>query len=87
MKLSSNQEACFRLIRDYLFKLIPDLVEDMEIVVSNCASQWTEHPSAKRTHDMRSAITKLVLKGLLDRGTYVDGRKDMIWLTEKGKNH
>ena len=87
VKLSSNQEACFRLIRDYLFKLIPDPVEDMEIVVSNCASQWTEHPSAKRTHDMRSAITKLVLKGLLDRGTYVDGRKDMIWLTEKGKNH
>ena len=84
-KLSSNQEACFRLIKDYLFKLIPDPVEKMELVIEHCANQWTEHPQAKRTHDMRNAISKLILKGLLNRGTYTDGRTEMVWLTEKGK--
>ena len=57
----------------------------MGTVIEHCANQWTEHPQAKRTHDMRNAISKLILKGLLNRGTYTDGRTEMVWLTEKGK--
>ena len=57
--------------------------DDMDIVIEQCCNLWTEHPSAKRTYDMRIIIGNLVNKGLVGTGSR-GNLSDQVWITDKG---
>ena len=82
--LGTNQGRVFELLKE---RILPTFSqdEDMEITIRDVASKWTEQPSNKRTHLIRSNISKLVEYGLVGTGLR-EQNQDRIWITEKGLN-
>lgn len=64
---------------------MPSGHDDMDTVIEQCCNLWTEHPSAKRTYDMRIAIGNLVNKGLVATGS-ICNLSNQVWITDKGMN-
>lgn len=84
VKLTSKQIRVLNLLKDRLLPLSPGH-ESMDIVIEQCCNLWTEHPSAKRTYDMRIIIGNLVNKGLVGTGSR-GNLSDQVWITDKGIN-
>jgi len=82
IKLGTNQRRVFDLLKE---RILPNLSqdEDMETVIKDVATQWTEQPSNKRTNLIRSNISMLVKYGLVGTGLR-EQLQDRIWITEKG---
>ena len=82
VRLSDKQTRVLNLVKDWLLTLSSSH-DDMDKVIEQCCKLWTEHPSAKRSHDMREVIGNLVIKGLV--GTGLRGNlSDQVWITDKG---
>ena len=84
VKLTAKQIRVLNLLKDRLLPLSSGY-EGMDIVIEQCCNLWTEHPSAKRTHDMRETIGNLVNKGLVGTGSR-GNLSDQVWITDKGMN-
>lgn len=82
VKLSTKQIRVFKLIKDRLMPLTSKH-DSINIVIEQCCNLWNEHPTSKRTHDMKDVITSLINKGLLGSGSK-DGLHERIWITDKG---
>jgi hypothetical protein len=82
IKLTSKQIRVLNLLKDRLLPLSSGH-DDMDIVIEQCCNLWTEHPSAKRTYDMRIIIGNLVNKGLVGTGSR-GNLSDQVWITDKG---
>jgi hypothetical protein len=84
IKLGTNQRRVFDLLKE---RILPNFSqdEDMETVIKDVATQWTEQPSNKRTNLIRSNISMLVKYGLVGTGLR-EQLQDRIWITEKGMN-
>ena len=85
IRLSDKQTRVLNLVKDWLLTLSSGH-DDMDKVIEQCCKLWTEHPSGKRSHDMREVIGNLVIKGLVgagSRGNFID----QIWITDKGKEY
>jgi hypothetical protein len=82
--LTAKQIRVLNLLKDRLLPLLSGH-DDMDIVIEQCCNLWTEHPSAKRTHDMRETIGNLVNKGLVGTGSR-GNLSDQVWITDKGMN-
>ena len=82
VKLAPKQIRVLNLLKD---KLLPSGHDDMDTVIRQCCNLWTEHPSAKRTYDMRIAIGNLVNKGLVATGS-ICNLSNQVWITDKGMN-
>ena len=80
--LGTNQGRVFELLKERI-KATFSQDEDIEITIRDVAAKWTEQPSNKRTHLIRSNISKLVEYGLVDTGLR-EQNQDRIWITEKG---
>ena len=79
-----NQVRVFELLKERI-KATFSQDEDIEITIRDVAAKWTEQPSNKRTHLIRSNISKLVEYGLVETGLR-EQNQDRIWITEKGLN-
>ncbi|CAN1511675.1 AAA domain containing protein [Methylophilaceae bacterium] len=84
VKLTAKQIRVLNLLKDRLLPLSSGY-EGMDIVIEQSCNLWTEHPSAKRTHDMRETIGNLVNKGLVGTGSR-GNLSDQVWITDKGMN-
>jgi hypothetical protein len=82
VRLSDKQTRVLNLLKDRLSPL-PSGHDNIDTVIEQCCNLWTEHPSAKRTHDMREAIGNLVIKGLVGAGSR-GNLSDQVWITEIG---
>ena len=80
--LGTNQGRVFELLKERI-KATFSQDEDIEITIRDVAAKWTEQPSNKRTHLIRSNISKLVEYGLVETGLR-EQNQDRIWITEKG---
>jgi len=80
--LGTNQVRVFELLKERI-KATFSQDEDIEITIRDVAAKWTEQPSNKRTHLIRSNISKLVEYGLVETGLR-EQNQDRIWITEKG---
>lgn len=83
-----NQKTIWRMIRDYLLPIVNHRA-DIDSILDSIYESWAEHPSNKRKHDARKAITQIKNKGVLDTGAYIDSdtrekEHDQIWITKKG---
>jgi hypothetical protein len=82
--LTPKQIRVLNLLKDRLLPLSSGH-DDFDTVINQCCNLWTEHPSAKRTHDMRVTIGNLVNKGMVGAGS--NGNfSEQIWITDKGMN-
>jgi hypothetical protein len=81
-KLTTKQIRVFNLIKDRLMPLTSKH-DSINVVIEQCCNLWNEHPTGKRTHDMKDVITSLINKGLLGSGSK-DGFHEQIWITDKG---
>ena len=80
--LGTNQVRVFEVLKERI-KATFSQDEDIEITIRDVAAKWTEQPSNKRTHLIRSNISKLVEYGLVETGLR-EQNQDRIWITEKG---
>jgi hypothetical protein len=85
VRLSDRQTRVLNLLKDRLLPLLSGH-DDMDTVIKQCCNLWTEHPSAKRTHDMGVTISSLVNKGLVGTGS-MNSFSDQVWITDKGKEY
>lgn len=83
-KLTPKQTRVLNLLKDRLLPL-PSGHDYMDTVIEQCCNLWTEHPSAKRSHDMRETIGNLVNKGFVGAGSR-GNFSDQIWIADKGMN-
>ena len=81
-KLTPKQTRVLNLLKDRLLPL-PSGHDYMDTVIEQCCNLWTEHPSGKRSHDMREVIGNLVNKGLVGAGSR-GNFSDQIWILIKG---
>jgi hypothetical protein len=83
-KLTPKQTRVLNLLKDRLLPL-PSGHDYMDTVIEQCCNLWTEHPPAKRSHDMRETIGNLVNKGLVGAGSR-GNLSDQVWITDIGMN-